>query len=92
MILTLFRVISVLEGLSFITLLAIAYVLNMREHLFIFGMTHGVLFMIYFVASLVTSHKMEWSVLFWGMVLGCAFVPFAFIPLEMKMKKMAQDS
>ncbi|MGB0722182.1 MAG: DUF3817 domain-containing protein [Gammaproteobacteria bacterium] len=82
-----FRIISILEGLSFLTLLALV-VFGIREHIFVVGMGHGVLFMAYFIGSLLVSHKQGWSILFWLLVLLCAVIPFAFIPLEMKLNRM----
>lgn len=90
--LTSFRIISLLEGLSFLFLLTIAYILNQREYLFYIGMGHGLLFMLYFAMSLITSHQQKWSVLFWLMVLMVAVVPFGFIPMELKLRKMAEKS
>ncbi|MGB0713372.1 MAG: DUF3817 domain-containing protein [Gammaproteobacteria bacterium] len=86
-----FRIISVLEGLSFLTLLSLV-VFEFREHIFVVGMGHGVLFMAYFVGALLVSHKMGWSILFWLLVLLCAVIPFAFIPLEWKLNRMGNEA
>jgi integral membrane protein len=51
------------------------------------GMTHGVLFMLYFVLSLAASHKQGWSVMTWLLVLLASLVPFAFIPVELFVRK-----
>lgn len=85
-LLAVFRLISVLEGLSFLILLAAAYVFNYREHMYIIGMTHGILFLAYFFLSLSVSHKQEWSVFYWLFVSACAVIPFAFILLEFQLK------
>jgi len=50
-------------------------------------MTHGVLFLGYFIFSLLASHKQGWSVVIWLLVLLAAVVPFAFIPVEIFVKK-----
>ena len=87
-----FRIISVLEGLSFLFLLTMAYILQQREYLFFIGMGHGILFMLYFALSLMSSHQQKWSVLFWLMVLMVAVIPFGFIPLEFKLKNLPEKS
>ncbi|OUS29372.1 hypothetical protein A9Q99_09740 [Gammaproteobacteria bacterium 45_16_T64] len=88
-LLTGFRLISVLEGLSFLILLGAAYVFNYREYMFYIGMTHGLLFLAYFFVSLSVSHKQGWSVFYWLFVSACSVIPFAFIPLEFKLKQRA---
>ncbi len=87
-----FRIISVLEGLSFITLLGLVYVLNMREYVFVVGMGHGILFLIYFIGSFVISHHKNWSVMVWLMVLLCSVIPFAFIPVEIWLRNSNADT
>jgi hypothetical protein len=46
-----------------------------------------VLFLLYFVLSLLASHKQGWSVGLWLLMLLAAIVPFAFIPVEMFLQK-----
>ena len=82
-----FRAISVLEGLSFITLLFVTYVLGNRDYLFLLGMTHGLLFMLYVVMAMVVSHKETWSLPFFLLVFFAAVIPFAFVGLEFHFRK-----
>jgi len=58
-----------------------------KEFVYFIGMGHGILFMLYFVASLFTSHKQAWSVLIWLMIILASIIPFAFIPVEFFLKK-----
>ena len=78
-----FRVISVLEGLSYLLILSISFQLISREHVFAIGMGHGVLFLLYMIFSLQVSHKAGWSVVTWLLVFFASVVPFAFIGVEL---------
>lgn len=82
-----FRFFSVLEGLSYLVILSVTLQIIPREYVFYLGMAHGILFLIYFVLSLVVSHKQEWSVVTWLLVLLAAIVPLAFVPVEVFLKK-----
>lgn len=87
--LTFFRLLSLVEGLSLVTLLLIA--LPARYHFGIdfvwpVGMAHGLLWMAFVVSSLVVSHRQGWSVLFWLLVLCCSVIPFAFVVLDSRLK------
>ena len=84
-----FRVISVLEGLSYLTILCVTLGLINREFVFQIGMTHGVLFLLYFILSLLASNKQGWSVIIWLGLFISSIVPFAFIPAEVFLRKAA---
>ena len=91
-----FRVISVVEGLSLVILLFIAvplkYQMGMPIVVKIVGPIHGVLWLLYIVASLATSHKAKWSVLFWLLSLILSVIPFGFLLLEFLLKKSDQNN
>ena len=82
-----FRISSVLEGLSYLVILSVTYGFISREFVFILGMTHGALFALYFILSLVISHKQGWSVVIWLLVLLAAVIPFAFILVDIFLRK-----
>lgn len=86
-----FRLISIIEGLSLITLFFIAmpakYYFAAFDIVWQVGMTHGLLWMSYVVLSLVVSHKQGWSVVFWMIVLVASVVPFACFFLDKKLVK-----
>lgn len=87
-----FRLLSLIEGLSLIVLLFIAMPAKYKfGHDFVFpvGMTHGVLWMVYVVASLVVSHLQRWSVLMWALSLLCSVLPFGFLLLDYKLRRDA---
>ena len=87
--LSFFRMLSLLEGLSLITLLVIAmpakYHFGVVDNIWMVGMTHGILWLCYFVFSLVVSHLQKWSVMFWMLVLLTSVVPFACFFLDRKL-------
>ena len=85
--LTYFRISSFLEGISYLVILCVSLNIISRELVYIIGMTHGALFVVYFVLSLIASHKQGWSVVIWLLVFLAAVVPFAFILVELFIKK-----
>jgi len=88
-----FRILSLVEGLSLLTLLFIAMPAKYQfGHDFVWpvGMAHGVLWMAYVVMSLVVSHLQRWSVLAWLLALVCSVVPFGFILLDARLKREQQ--
>lgn len=85
-----FRVASLLEGMSYLIILCVSLGLINRELVFTIGMAHGALFILYFVLSLLASHKQGWSVVVWLLVFLSAIVPFAFIGVELFLQKEFQ--
>lgn len=86
-----FRTISIVEGLSFLVILSVTIGVIPREYVFMLGMGHGVLFMIYFVVLCILSHKMKWSVIIWLLLLMAALVPFAFLAVEVYLRKVKPE-
>ena len=85
-----FRMFSLIEGLSLVTLLFIAMPAKYQlgyDFVWPVGMTHGILWLIYIALSLLVSHKQGWSVLFWLMVLVASITPFACFFLDRKLKQ-----
>jgi len=58
-----------------------------REYVSFIGATHGLLFIVYIMLSLNVCHKQNWSVLVWLLVLFASIVPFAFIVIELFLRK-----
>ena len=86
-----FRSISFLEGLSYLVILSVTLGLIPREWVFLLGMAHGILFFIYFILSLILSSKKGWSVLKWLILFFASVVPFAFILVELYLRKSELD-
>ena len=85
-----FRLLSLVEGLSLITLLFIAMPAKYQfGHDFVWpvGMAHGVLWLAFVLGSLVVSHLQRWSVLAWLLALVCSVLPFGFILLDRRLKR-----
>lgn len=89
--LSIFRSLSLIEGISLIILLFIAmpakYHFGLFDSIWIVGMTHGLLWLAYFIMSLAVSHQQKWSILFWLVVLLSSVIPFACFFLERQLKK-----
>lgn len=83
-----FRAISILEGLSFLAILSISFGLLSRDFVFIVGMGHGVLFMLYLLLSLIVSNKQQWSLRIWLFLFIASIVPFAFIGVEVFLSRV----
>ena len=85
-----FRLLSLIEGLSLITLLFIAMPAKYQfGHDFVWpvGMAHGVLWLAYVVMSLAVSHVLRWSVLAWGLALLCSVLPFGFLWVDARLRR-----
>lgn len=89
-----FRVLSLVEGLSLISLFCIAmpakYYFGYFDIVWPVGMTHGLLWMSLVVFSLPVSHKQGWSVFFWMLVLLASIIPFACFFLDRKLKQSTE--
>lgn len=85
--LKIFRIASLLEGCTFLLILSVSLGFVSRDLVFTIGMTHGVLFLSYFVLSLLAAHKQGWSLVVWLLVLVASIIPFAFIPVEIFLQK-----
>ena len=87
-----FRMLSLVEGLSLITLLFIAmparYQLGI-DFVWPVGMAHGLLWLAYVAFSLVVSHLQRWSVWLWLLALLCSVLPFGFLLLDRRLKPEA---
>ena len=75
-----FRLISILEGISFLVLLGIAMPAKyMYENPFLIkpiGMTHGVLFLLFIVVALFYTVKLKWKFKTAFVVLISSILPF----------------
>lgn len=78
-----FRVISLLEGASYLAILSVTLGFISRDFVSVLGMTHGVLFMLYLFAAFTVSHKKQWSLITFLLVFIASIVPFAFIGVEL---------
>ena len=87
----LFRMVSCAEGLSYLVILSVTLGFISREFVFVLGMTHGVLFLLYLILSLLVSNQKGWSVIKWLGLFAAAIIPFAFVPVEVMMRKQEME-
>ena len=75
-----FKVVSVLEALSFLLLLGVAmplkYIWDMPEMVKHVGMAHGVLFMLYIAMAIYISTLLKWNGKTLIIVILCSVLPF----------------
>lgn len=75
-----FRIIALLEGVSYILLLFIAtpikYLYEDPQYVKMLGMPHGILFMAYVVLAVLISGDMKWSTRTLWIVLIASIIPF----------------
>lgn len=75
-----FRIISFLEGLSYILLLFIAtpikYMLGNDLFVKILGMPHGLLFIAYLVIATILKYNLNWKTKTYAIILIASVVPF----------------
>lgn len=83
----LFRIISVVEGLSYLAILSVTLGFISRDFVYNIGMVHGILFMLYIALSFSVSDKKGWPITTWLALFIASIVPFAFIPVEMFLRK-----
>lgn len=62
-----------------------------RDYVFMLGMIHGVLFMLYAFMSLYVSHKEQWPIVIWQLIFLASIIPFAFIAVELYLRKHDQE-
>ena len=85
---TVFRIVSFLEGISYLLLMSLGlyykYALNDPSFVKMFGMPHGLLFMLYLVMAFVIRPMMNWKTKDFGIVLLASIVPFGTFYVDYK--------
>ena len=86
-----FRIVALLEGLSYILLLFIAtpikYLGDDPQYVKLLGMPHGILFMAYIVMAVIISKDMKWSGKTLWIVLIASVIPFGTFYIDKKYLK-----
>lgn len=86
-----FRVLSLIEGLSFLILLFVAmplkYYWGQPEMVSVVGMAHGVLFMAYVGFALLVAQRQGWSDRFMLGVVAAGMLPFGCFFLEQRLRR-----
>jgi integral membrane protein len=83
-----FRIVSILEGVSYLLLLFIAtpikYLQGDASYVKMLGMPHGILFMLYVVIAFVIKKEMNWDNKTLGIVLVASIIPFGTFYIDKK--------
>ncbi|VAW24552.1 FIG00930942: hypothetical protein [hydrothermal vent metagenome] len=83
-----FRVISFLEGVSFLLLLFIAtpikYFAGNDSFVKMLGMPHGILFLVYVVFAIMLKYELKWEVKTTWVVLIASVIPFGTFYIDHK--------
>jgi len=87
---TLFRIIGFLEGLSYLLLILIAvpikYIFNLPSMVKYLGMPHGILFIMYLLASIIIRKNNQWVKNNFFLVLIASIIPFGTFVVDYKLK------
>lgn len=86
-----FRIVALLEGLSYILLLFIAtpikYLGDDPQYVKMLGMPHGVLFIAYIVMAVIISSDIKWTSRTLWIVLIASVIPFGTFYIDKKYLK-----
>ena len=84
----LFRLITLLEGSSYLLLLFVAvplkYLIGDESYVKLLGMPHGVLFIAYIILSFVMRKKMNWNTTSFIIILLASIIPFGTFYVDKK--------
>ena len=83
-----FRIISFLEGVSYLLLLFVAvpikYFQGNEEYVKLLGMPHGILFMLYLVFAVVLQTSEKWKTKDFAIILLASILPFGTFYVDKK--------
>lgn len=86
-----FRIVALLEGVSYILLLFIAvpikYMQGTPEYVKLLGMPHGLLFVAYVVLAIVLGIELKWNMKTMFIVLIASILPFGTFYVDKKYLK-----
>jgi|TARA_B110000238_G_scaffold83018_1_gene91393 integral membrane protein len=85
---TFFRVVSFLEGTSYLLLLFVAvpikYWMNDPQYVKLLGMPHGLLFVGYLAVAFLLKSEMKWSIKNFSVILLASILPFGTFYVDKK--------
>jgi integral membrane protein len=85
---SIFRIVSFLEGVSYLLLMSLGlyckYALNDPSFVKMFGMPHGILFMLFIVLAIMIKKEMNWNNKTLGIVLLASILPFGTFYIDKK--------
>ncbi|MEZ4802595.1 MAG: DUF3817 domain-containing protein [Gelidibacter sp.] len=90
---TIFRIIAFLEGVSYILLLGIAvpikYVFENPAYVKLLGMPHGLLFIAYLILAIIIGSNLKWTNKMLFQVLLASIIPFGTFFIDRRYFKTA---
>ena len=85
---SIFRIIAFLEGLSYLGLLFIAvpikYLADDPQYVKMLGMPHGIFFMAYLILAFLVKEELKWTSKQFRFVLLASIIPFATFIVDRK--------
>jgi len=85
---SIFRAVSFLEGVSYLLLMSLGlyykYALNDPSFVKMFGMPHGLLFMLYIILAVMLKKEMNWNNKTLVIVLLASILPFGTFYIDKK--------
>ncbi|PQJ75143.1 DUF3817 domain-containing protein [Polaribacter gangjinensis] len=83
-----FRIVGFLEGISYLLLMSLGlyykYVLNDPSFVKLFGMPHGILFMLYLILAYLIKDEMQWKIKDLTIVFLGSIIPFGTFYVDKK--------
>lgn len=83
-----FRIVSILEGVSYLLLLFIAtpikYIVGNEAFVKMLGMPHGLLFLVYIVLAIMLRSELKWDSKTFITVLAASIIPFGTFYVDKK--------
>ncbi|WP_445749570.1 DUF3817 domain-containing protein [Polaribacter sp.] len=83
-----FRIVGFLEGISYLLLMSLGlyykYVLNDPSFVKLFGMPHGLLFMLYLILAYLIKDEMQWKAKDLAIVFLGSIIPFGTFYVDKK--------
>ncbi|WP_338733949.1 DUF3817 domain-containing protein [Mangrovimonas cancribranchiae] len=91
LLISVFRIIALLEGISYILLLFIAvpikYIGHDPQYVKLLGMPHGLLFVGYIVLAILIGKELQWKTKTFTLVILASIIPFATFYVDQKILK-----
>ena len=90
------RIVGILEGISYLILLGIAmplkYVYHEPLYVRVFGMAHGVLFIVFCICLFLAFTKAKWATSRAALVFVASLIPLGTFLLDGKMKAYIKEA
>lgn len=90
---TVFRIVAFLEGISYILLLFVAtpikYLSGNPDYVKLLGMPHGLLFILYIIFAFILKNDMKWTNTQFVQILLASLIPFGTFYIDRKYLKPA---